>query len=162
MDIEEIPFTKSLVGNDGRFLVIVSIVAIIGAGLSRTLLQTRPVMPTGRTADMASFTLFILLFFLYFIISVNISFDGGGLLESVIVLGGVVFGFYSSVCVYIAPAWGRATLESSLQCSVVGTSFPVLGFPVLDIVVTSAVVAFALSIVSVGLGRLLHHQITTK
>ena len=93
MDIDEIPFTKSLVGNDGRFLVVLRIVAIIGAAVSRTLLQTRPVMPTGRTADMVSFLLFLLLFSVYFIISVGISFDGGGLVESAIVLWGLYSGF---------------------------------------------------------------------
>lgn len=75
---------------------------------------------------------------------------------------GVIFGLYSSICVYIAPAMIGTSVEWSLGCYVVGASFPVLDLPVIDdVVVTSAVIALALSIVSVGLGRLLHNRINT-
>lgn len=162
MRIDGLSYKRSLVGNDWKFLIVVGIVAIIGTALSRTLLQTRPVLPTGRGANMAAFSLFAVLCFAYFIISVAISFDGGGLLESFIILFGVVFGLYSSICAYISHGLGGGNPQSSLQCSVVGTSFPVLDIPVFDVIMTSAVIALALSIVSIGLGRLLHKQIPTK
>lgn len=70
---------------------------------------------------------------------------------------GVVLGFYSSICAYSNLAVEGITPPGSLQCSIVGIAFPVLGVSELNIIITSAMIAFVFSIISVGFGRLLRH-----
>jgi hypothetical protein len=157
----DIRFNRLLIGNDSRFLGVMGIVAVIGAVLSWILLRQYTI------AISTLLPLFFLLFFAYFVVSLAISFDGGGLLESFVLLIGPQFGLYSSVCAYIRPAFvggssTRTPQEPSVSCFAGGMSFPVLDVPVLDdVVVTSMVIALSLSIVSVGLGRLLRNQINT-
>jgi hypothetical protein len=147
MGSRDVRFKRFLIGNDNRFLGVVGIVAVVGFVL--------PIILAHTLVTMDAFLLALPIYIVYFVISVAVSFDRGGLLESFILLMGPQFGYYVNRCSYgFGIERSLSISDLLLYCS--GPS----PLP-LTAITLPAMIALALSIVSVGLGRLLRNQITT-